>query len=178
MMRLAEAAQAIGARVVGADAPFASVSSDSRAIGPGALFVAIPGERFDGHDFVAAVRGLGAAAALVSDAAKAGAAGLPLLVVPDTKIALGRLAAFWRRRFAIPVVVIAGSNGKTTVTQMTASILRAQFGEHGVLATAGNLNNDIGLPLMALRLRDGHRVAALEIGMNHPGETAWLAGIA
>ena len=178
MMRLAEAAQAIGARVVGADAPFASVSSDSRAIGPGALFVAIPGERFDGHDFVAAVRGLGAAAALVSDATKAGAAGLPLLVVPDTKIALGRLAAFWRRRFAIPVVVIAGSNGKTTVTQMTASILRAHFGEPGVLATTGNLNNDIGLPLMALRLRDGHRVAALEIGMNHPGETAWLAGIA
>ncbi|MCU0805970.1 MAG: UDP-N-acetylmuramoyl-tripeptide--D-alanyl-D-alanine ligase [Burkholderiales bacterium] len=178
MMRLCEAANAIGARLVGADVPFSSVSSDSRSIGAGALFVAISGERFDGHDFVGAVRGLGAAAALVSDAAKAGPAGLPLLVVHDTKIALGRLAAFWRRRFAIPALAIAGSNGKTTVTQMLASILRAHYGEAHVLATAGNLNNDIGLPLMALRLRDAHRVAALEIGMNHPGETAWLAAIA
>jgi UDP-N-acetylmuramoyl-tripeptide--D-alanyl-D-alanine ligase len=178
MMRLSEAAGAIGARLVGADVPFSSVSSDSRALGAGALFVAIPGERFDGHDFVGAVRALGAAAALVSDAAKAGAAGLPLLVVDDTKIALGRLAAFWRRRFAIPTVAIVGSNGKTTVTQMMASILRAQLGEAQVLATTGNLNNDIGLPLMALRLREAHRVAALEIGMNHPGETTWLAAIA
>jgi UDP-N-acetylmuramoyl-tripeptide--D-alanyl-D-alanine ligase len=178
MMRLSEAANAIGARVVGADVPFSGVSSDSRAIGPGALFVAIPGERFDGHDFVSAARGLGAAAALVSDAAKAGAAGLPLLVAHDTKIALGRLAAFWRRRFAIPTIAIVGSNGKTTVTQMIAAILRAHFGEPQVLATAGNLNNDIGLPLMVLRLREAHRVAALEIGMNHPGETAWLAAIA
>ncbi|MCX7893592.1 MAG: UDP-N-acetylmuramoyl-tripeptide--D-alanyl-D-alanine ligase [Burkholderiales bacterium] len=177
-MRLAEAAAAIGARVAGADVPFTSVATDSRALGAGALFVAIRGERFDGHDFVAAARDAGAAAALVSDPARCGGAGLPLLVADDTRAALARLAAHWRRRFAIPVVAVVGSNGKTTVTQMLAAILRAQWGEAGVLATAGNLNNDIGLPVMALALRAGHRVAALEIGMNHPGETARLAAVA
>ena len=179
MMRLAEAARAIGGRVDGEDVPFASVSTDSRAIPAGSLFVAIRGERFDGHDYVAAARAAGAAAALVAEGAAIGDPGaLPLLVVEDPRLALGRLAAAWRRRFAIPVIAVTGSNGKTTVKEMLAACLRAHVGEASVLVSAGNLNNDIGVPLSALRLRETHRVAVLELGMNHPGETVYLASIA
>ena len=106
------------------------------------------------------------------------AAGLPLVVVGDTRVALGLLAKHWRSRFRIPAIAVVGSNGKTTVKEMTAAALRAHFGERQVLATAGNLNNDIGLPLTALRLAAEHACAVLELGMNHPGETAYLAGIA
>jgi UDP-N-acetylmuramoyl-tripeptide--D-alanyl-D-alanine ligase len=106
------------------------------------------------------------------------AAGLPLIVVGDSRLALGGLAQHWRNRFRIPAVVVVGSNGKTTVKEMLANCLRAHFGERQVLATLGNLNNDVGLPLTALRLREEHACAVLEIGMNHPGETGHLAGIA
>jgi UDP-N-acetylmuramoyl-tripeptide--D-alanyl-D-alanine ligase len=108
------------------------------------------------------------------------AAGLSgeLIAVRDPLAALGELAAHWRRRFDIPVIVIVGSNGKTTVKEMLASILRAHFGSEAVLATQGNLNNAIGLPLTLLGLRDAHRVAVIELGMNHVGETAELAAIA
>ncbi len=103
---------------------------------------------------------------------------LPLLVVADTRLGLARLAAHWRARFDIPLIAVTGSNGKTTVKEMTAAILRAHFGEAQVLATEGNLNNDIGLPLTLLNLRERHHAAVIELGMNHPGETASLAAIA
>ncbi|MCX7961957.1 MAG: UDP-N-acetylmuramoyl-tripeptide--D-alanyl-D-alanine ligase [Burkholderiales bacterium] len=179
MMDLAEAARAIGARAEGA-ARFAGVSTDSRTVRAGELFVAIRGERHDGHAFVAAAAARGAAAAMVDERALARGAGpapLPRLVVEDTRAALGRLAAHWRRRFSPTLVAIAGSNGKTTTKEMLAAILRAHAGEAAVLATAGNLNTDIGVALTLLRLRPEHRYGAIEIGMNHPGEVAPLAAI-
>jgi UDP-N-acetylmuramoyl-tripeptide--D-alanyl-D-alanine ligase len=180
MMSLSEAAAAVGARLHGADVRFSSVSSDSRTLAPGALFVALRGERFDGHGFVGQAHGHGAVAAMVDE--KAGTRiedrRVPLLVVADTRLALGQLAAHWRGRFDIPLVAVTGSNGKTTVKEMIAAILRAHCGESGALATEGNLNNDIGLPLTLLRLRDQHRAAVVELGMNHPGEIAYLAAIA
>jgi len=180
MMSLREASAAVGAKALGGDARFASVSTDSRTLARGALFVALKGERFDGHRFLDAARERGAAAAMVDEEARQTAEGahLPLLVVADTKISLGRLAAKWRERFDIPLVAVTGSNGKTTVKEMIAAILRAHFGDAPVLATEGNLNNDIGLPLTLLRLRESHRAAVVELGMNHPGETADLAAIA
>ena len=180
MMKVREAAAAIGGNVQGADATFASVSSDSRSLRGGELFVALRGERFDGHQFIAAARQSGAAAAMVdADGARdAGQAGLPLLVVDDTRLALGRLSSHWRRRFSIPLVAVTGSNGKTTVKEMIASVLRAEHGDEHTLATEGNLNNDIGVPLTLLRLRAAHRCAVIELGMNHPGETAYLAALA
>jgi UDP-N-acetylmuramoyl-tripeptide--D-alanyl-D-alanine ligase len=187
MFQLSEAAAALaadcGARHLGADVRIESVGTDSRAAGPGQLFVAIAGERFDGHDFIAQALAQGASAALLSDPARAAElhAAHPqaaLLLVDDTRRALAALAAWWRRRHAIPLIAIAGSNGKTTVKEMLAAVLRAGFGQDAVLATPGNWNNDIGLPLTLLRLRAEHRAAAIELGMNHPGETAELAAIA
>jgi UDP-N-acetylmuramoyl-tripeptide--D-alanyl-D-alanine ligase len=180
MMSLAEAANAIGARVRGADVRFESVSTDSRTLSPGALFVALSGERFDGHRFIDAAKEHGAAAALIEQRAASAASesALPLLVVEESRLALGRLAAHWRGRFDVPLVVVTGSNGKTTVKEMIAAILRAHCGEDRALATEGNLNNDIGLPLTLLKLRQAHRAAVIELGVNHPGETAALAAIA
>jgi UDP-N-acetylmuramoyl-tripeptide--D-alanyl-D-alanine ligase len=180
MMSLSEASAAIGAEALGGDPRFVSVSTDSRTLARGALFVALRGERFDGHRFLDAAREGGAAAAMVDEESRSRAEDvrLPLLVVGDTRISLGRLAARWRERFEIPLVAVTGSNGKTTVKEMIAAILRAHFGVAEVLATEGNLNNDIGLPLTLLRLRENHRAAVIELGMNHPGETATLAAIA
>jgi len=179
MMSLREAANAIGARVIGEDVRFDSVSTDSRTLARGALFVALSGERFDGRRFVESAKGRGAAAALVSEepGSETTDRGLPFVVVKDTRLALGRLAAHWRGRFDIPLVAVTGSNGKTTVKEMIAAILRANFGETHALATEGNLNNDIGLPLTLLKLRRSHRAAVVELGINHPGETAALAAI-
>jgi len=177
MMTLAEAARVLGARHSGPDARFSGVSTDSRALKRGELFVALRGERFDGHDFLDAARAAGAAGAMV-DGAYAGHAPLPLLAVGDTRRALGDLARHWRARFAPVLVAVTGSNGKTTTKEMLASILRRHAGEDQVLATAGNLNNEIGLPLTLLRLRLAHRYCAIELGMNHKGEIAYLAGIA
>jgi UDP-N-acetylmuramoyl-tripeptide--D-alanyl-D-alanine ligase len=181
MMDTATAARAIAGKLSGPNVLFSGVTTDSRALKSGELFVALKGERFDGHDFVAQAFGRGAAAAIVAgeragSLAEGGKGSL--LAVADPLAALGALAAYWRRRFTVPVIAIVGSNGKTTVKEMTAAILRAQFGSAQVLATAGNLNNQIGLPLSVLGLRAAHRVAAVEIGMNHPGETATLAAIA
>jgi UDP-N-acetylmuramoyl-tripeptide--D-alanyl-D-alanine ligase len=180
MMAIAAAAQALGARVVGPDAMFSSVSSDTRTIVPGALFVALRGERFDGHDYLDTARERGASAAMVDRVGgHAGKAGrLPLLVVGDTRLALGALAKHWRQRFTVPVIAVTGSNGKTTVKEMIAACLREHFGADRVLATVGNLNNDIGLPLTLLGLRESHACAVVELGMNHPGETAYLADLA
>jgi UDP-N-acetylmuramoyl-tripeptide--D-alanyl-D-alanine ligase len=177
MMDTAAAARAVAGRMIGENVRFARVITDTRIVAPGDLFVALKGERFDGHDFVATAFARGAVAAIVTEPRAASLAG-NLIAVPDALAALGRLAADWRARFAIPVIVVVGSNGKTTVKEMIASILRAHYGEAAVLATRGNLNNAIGLPLTLLGLRDGHRVAAIELGMNHPGETAELAAIA
>ncbi len=170
---LSDILRTTGGRLIGADRAIAGVSTDTRAIAPGQLFVALRGERFDAHDFLVQAAAAGAAALLVSDEAGI-PAGVPALVVDDTRLALGKLAAAWRARFAIPVIAVTGSNGKTTTKEMIAAILKAQFGD-AVLATRGNLNNDIGLPLTLLGLDETHRAAVIEMGMNHPGEIAYLA---
>ncbi|MBI5781932.1 MAG: UDP-N-acetylmuramoyl-tripeptide--D-alanyl-D-alanine ligase [Rhodocyclales bacterium] len=155
------------------------VEIDSRVPLAGRLFVALRGARFDGHDFVAAALAAGAAAALVERRwwASRQPAG-SFLLVEDARRALARLAAAWRARFPEPLVGITGSNGKTTVKEMTAAILRAHFGAEAVLATRGNRNNDIGLPLTLLELEAAHRAAVCELGINRPGEMALLAAIA
>ena len=152
------------------------VSTDSRAIAQDDLFVALVGEHFDGHDYLADVAARGAAAALVSRVHDSCA--LPCVRVRDTRRALGDLALGWRWRFDLPVIAVTGSNGKTTTKEMIAAILAEEFGETDRLATRGNLNNDIGVPQTLLRLRTHHRAAVVELGMNHPGETARLAEIA
>ena len=177
MMSLREAATAIGARLIGEDVRFDSVSTDSRTLERGALFVALRGERFDGSRFIGAARERGAAAAIVQEP-DASQGDIPFLVVENSRFALGRLAAYWRGHFDIPLVAVTGSNGKTTVKEMIAAVLREHFGETHALATEGNLNNDIGLPLTLLKLRRNHRAAVVELGVNHPGETATLAAIA
>ena len=158
------------------DASFDGVSTDSRQAAPGALFVALRGETFDAHDFLDQVAARGVAAVVVEQLP----AGFPLpaIVVPDTLVALGRIGNGWRRRFDIPVIGVTGSNGKTTVKEMIAAILAAAFGADARLATQGNLNNEIGVPLTVMRLAGTHRAAVVELGMNHPGEIARLAAIA
>jgi UDP-N-acetylmuramoyl-tripeptide--D-alanyl-D-alanine ligase len=176
MMSMSEAAAVLGAAARRGDARFTGVSTDTRTLRAGDLFVALRGERFDGHHFLKTAAAAGAAAALV-DVGFNGELPLPAAVVEDTRRALGALARHWRDRFHPALVAVAGSNGKTTVKEMLASILRAHAGEDAVLATAGNLNNDIGVPLMLLRMRATHRWCAIELGMNHKGETAYLADI-
>ncbi len=151
------------------------VHSDSRSLREGDLFVALRGERFDAHDFLSGARAAGAAAVL----AERGVAecGLPGLQVADSLQAMGALAAGWRGQFTLPLIAVTGSNGKTTVTQMVASILRAWHGE-AAFSTEGNFNNHIGVPLTLLRLRREHHSAVVELGMNHPGEIAQLAAMA
>jgi MurE/MurF fusion protein len=164
------------AQLVGsATTSFSRVHSDTRSVAAGDLFVALRGERFDAHAFLADAKARGAVAALAERGLDE--AGLPGLVVADSKRALGDFAAAWRRRFAMPLVAVAGSNGKTTVTQMIAAIFRVWVGD-AAFATEGNFNNDIGLPLTLLRLRDGCRAAVVELGMNHIGEIARLGQIA
>src|SRR6266516_6407591 len=148
MMSLREAATVIGARLIGGDVRFDSVSTDSRTLERGALFIALRGERFDGHRFIGVAKERGAAAAIAEEP-DAFQGDLPFLVVENSRLALGRLAAHWRERFDIPVVAVIGSNGKTTVKEMIAAILREHFGETHALATEGNLNNDIGLQARA-----------------------------
>ncbi|OYY95541.1 MAG: hypothetical protein B7Y41_03295 [Hydrogenophilales bacterium 28-61-23] len=179
-MHLHEAALAIQAQAVGADVAITAVSTDSRDLPAGCLFVALKGPRFDGHKFAAKALEQGAAAVMVAASAQLKVG--PALVVDDTLQALGRLAAWHRARMPAKVAAITGSNGKTTVKEMLAAILAAEVGaEVGkdcVLATAGNLNNDIGMPLTLLKLTPRHRYAAIEMGMNHPGEIAYLTQIA
>ncbi len=152
------------------------VSTDTRRIGAGELFVALRGERFDAHDFAAQARAAGAAATVVERVPEGLAP--PLLLVNDSKRALGEIGRGWRKRFKLPVIAVTGSNGKTTVKEMIASILAEQFGAEHRLATPGNLNNEIGVPLSVMKLRDSHKAAVLELGMNHIGEIAWLTEIA
>jgi UDP-N-acetylmuramoyl-tripeptide--D-alanyl-D-alanine ligase len=184
MMLLSQAAQALGGKLLGPDVLFTSVSSDSRAIAPGDLFVALQGERFDGSAFVAGALQGGAVAAMVNadrinELAAISNQQPAILLVEDTRLALGCLAAHWREQFTIPLVAVTGSNGKTTVKEMLAGILRSAAGSaDAVLATQGNLNNDIGMPLTLLKLRAAHRYAVIEMGMNHPGEIDYLTRLA
>ena len=166
-------------RVVGdASIRFERVHSDTRTLRAGDLFVALRGERFDGHDFLAQARAAGAVAVL---AERGLCDAVPGLEVSDALVALQQLAAAWRARMTLALIAVTGSNGKTTVTQMTAAMLRAWLGD-AAFATQGNLNNHIGVPLMLLRLRQDaalhHRAAVLELGMNHVGEIALLARLA
>ena len=189
LMRLSEAARAIPAELKGEDRAFDAVGTDTRSLPRRALFVALKGDRFDGHDFLALAAEKGAAAALVQESGignRESGESLPLLVAKDTRLALGALAAYWRNKFTMPLVALTGSNGKTTVKEMLASILREAvpsdspipIPDSRVLATRGNLNNDIGVPLMLLELRPGHRYAVIEMGMNHAGEIRYLTRLA
>lgn len=172
---LSEVANAVAGELIGTDLRVQGVSTDTRAIGAGQLFIALAGERFDAHDFLAQAVASGAAALLVSRR-EAVPEGVSAVCVADTRLALGQLAAAWRARFALPVIAVTGSNGKTTTKEMIAAMLTAAFGD-AVLATRGNLNNDIGLPLTLLGLHAGHRAAVIEMGMNHPGEIDYLTRI-
>jgi UDP-N-acetylmuramoyl-tripeptide--D-alanyl-D-alanine ligase len=176
MMLLSEAASALNAKLTGADAQFTSVGTDSRHVTKDQLFVALKGENFDGHDYAAQAIAQGAAAVMVSNP-ELGVE--PAIVVEDTYQALGLLAAYWREKFAIPLVAITGSNGKTTVKEMVTAILAAKTGGNDAIhATVGNLNNHIGLPLTLLKLRATHQFCVLEMGMNHLGEIDYLTHIA
>jgi len=172
MDQLSALSRILGAELLGADAAFTRVVTDSRTLQPGDLFVALKGDNFDGHGFVAAALAAGAAGAIVSRRVDCA---LPQLVVADTLAALQDYAAHWRRRFDLPVVAVTGSNGKTTTKQLLASVFAARG---PVLATQGNLNNHIGVPLTLLGLRPEHRTAVIEMGANHLGEIALLAELA
>jgi UDP-N-acetylmuramoyl-tripeptide--D-alanyl-D-alanine ligase len=177
-MSLADVARATRGHVDGPPVRVSGVATDSRAIRTGDLFVALVGERFDGHNFVEEAHRRGAAAALTSRLVRLEPR-VPQVVVPDTRLALGSLAADWRARFSLPLVGLTGSNGKTTVKEMVAAILASHCGSREpVLATEGNLNNDIGLPLTLLALRESHRYAVVEMGMNHLGEIEYLTRLA
>ncbi len=163
--------QILQATLIGADCPVNSVCTDTRTIEPGALFVALKGERFDAHDFCQQAKEQGAGALLVERKLEVA---LPQLVVKDTRIALGQLAAFVHKACALETLAITGSCGKTTVKEMTAAIL----GQKGkVLYTAGNFNNDIGVPLTLLRCQPEHDYAVIELGANHPGEIAYTTAL-
>ena len=170
-MRLSEAAPALGALHRGVDTEFRGVAIDSRRVEPGVLFIALPGARFDGHEFIAEAGDRGASAALVS---RPGDHPLPTLRVPDTGEALTRLARAWRGRWHPKVIAVTGSNGKTTVKEMLAAILGR---ESPTLATRGNLNNEIGVPLTLLGLDASHETLVIELGANHPGEIERLSSL-
>lgn len=173
---LSEAAIALNALLIGNDAQISHVGIDSRQLKPGQLFIALKGENFDGHDFALQALQQGAAAVIVDHAMPDVT---PALLVADCYAALGQLAAHWRSQFDLPLVAITGSNGKTTVKEMLAAILtEASADADKVLATQGNLNNHIGLPLTLLKLREQHRYAVTEMGMNHSGEISYLSQIA
>ncbi|MCL2523474.1 MAG: UDP-N-acetylmuramoyl-tripeptide--D-alanyl-D-alanine ligase [Betaproteobacteria bacterium] len=174
---LSRVASVTGGRLIGADTALHGVSTDTRGVRPGQLFIALRGERFDAHNFLAQAVAAGAAALLVSDETKLPAEA-PAVVVADTRLALGALAGAWRAALALPLIAVTGSNGKTTTKEMIAAILKAAVGEAAVLATRGNFNNDIGLPLTLLELHAGHHAAVIELGMNHPGEIGYLTGVA
>ncbi|MGH8220717.1 MAG: UDP-N-acetylmuramoyl-tripeptide--D-alanyl-D-alanine ligase [Steroidobacteraceae bacterium] len=187
-------AEVCGGRLEGADRAYSGISTDTRTIEAGALFIALRGPRFNGHEFLAAAASAGAAGAVIDEASalsgengtapndsrtlsrdRSRRASLARIIVPDTQAALSRAASLWRAQFEIPVIGVAGSNGKTTVKEMTAAIL-AQAG--ACLATRGNLNNHIGVPLTLLRLEAHQRFAVIEMGANRAGEVAGLVALA
>ncbi|MFZ6819522.1 UDP-N-acetylmuramoyl-tripeptide--D-alanyl-D-alanine ligase [Undibacterium sp. Ji22W] len=173
---LAELQKVVAHSLAHGEAHFSGLSTDSRQIETGNIFLALHGETFDAHDFLDQVVSAGAVA-VIAEKIPAGFT-TPALIVPDTKLALAEIATNWRQQFELPVIAVTGSNGKTTVKEMIASILRAKFGSDHMVSTQGNLNNDIGVPLTVFRLHAGHQAAVLELGMNHPGEIALLSAIA
>jgi len=183
MMTVQQAARILEAEWSGANPFFNAVSTDSRTLRAGSLFVALSGEHFDGHRFISDAIGKGAVAALIADQSagqlkESVTPDFALLQVKDPRLALGQLAAAWRQRFDLSLVAVTGSNGKTTVKEMLAAIFRQHAGPGHVLATSGNLNNDIGVPLTLLQINANHRYAVIEMGMNHSGEIAYLSGLA
>ena len=181
MMSVTQVAQWLpGAQLEGNGATVVNrVHTDTRTVEAGDLFVALKGERYDANNFLHEAQQRGAVAALChAGADRSGVTGMACIVVPDTRLALGTLAHAWRGQFNLPLIAVTGSNGKTTVTQMLASILASFRPDGASLATRGNLNNDIGVPMTLLRLRAQHQIAVVELGMNHPGEIAVLAAMA
>lgn len=177
MMRVSEAAFALGVEHRGGNPTFASIGTDSRNVNPGELFIALRGQKFDAHQYLGAAQAAGAVAAMVDVVgATLAPASMPLIPVNDTAKGLTQLAYAWRSRFSMPLVALTGSSGKTSVKEMLAAILREQagFSRDSVLATRGNLNNEIGVPLTLLALRETHRCAVIELGMNHAGEISRL----
>lgn len=171
-MSLGQAANLLNCVCADGDITFTGITTDSRQIVAGMLFAALPGQTFDGHDYVQQAKERGAVAVLLNRHVETS---LPTLLVADVLVALGRLAAHWRRQNNVTVVGITGSNGKTTVKEMVASILRQN---HSVLATTGNFNNELGLPLTLFQLDQSDDFAVLEMGASNPGDIAYLAGIA
>lgn len=174
-MMMSQVAEALGTTLHGHDVMMRGVSKDTRDIHAGDLYVALKGERFDGHRFIAEAAAAGAVGALVSEAVSLD---VPQVQVADTRLALGQLAAYWRQKFTGRLIGITGSNGKTSVKEMCKKILVDHAGQSAVLSTRGNLNNDIGLPMMLLELREQHRFAVIEMGANHVGEIGYLTSIA
>lgn len=166
-MQLSEISAVVGARMQGPDVAVRGVSTDSRQVRAGQLFVALRGPNFDGHRFIGVARELQCAAVLCERAVDE----QPSAIVDDSLRSFGDLATNWRKRFDVDVVAVTGSNGKTTVKEMIASILAC---DAPVLATRGNLNNNIGVPLTLARLDKKHRRLVAELGANHPGEIAML----
>ena len=171
-MTLSAAAQSMQGTLTGTDRVFDGVSTDTRTLEPGQLFVALKGPNFDGNSYVEQAMELGAAGAVVSAGVESS---LSRIRVPDTRIALGKLGAAWRRQQSAVVIGITGSNGKTTLKELTAACL-AQAGP--TMATEGNLNNDIGMPLTLTRIEPQHRFAVIEMGANHAGEIGYLTSLA
>lgn len=185
MMNLRVLAPVLDGILIGENTSFTSVATDSRHIEAGQLFVAIKGENFDGNAYADRALEDGAAAVLISEIirdencdADSLLKSQSALLVKDTRIALGKLASYWRKQFTMPLIAITGSNGKTTVKEMTATILSVAAGCEHVLATAGNFNNDIGMPLTLLKLKPNHQFAVIEMGMNRTGELDYLTRLA
>lgn len=171
-LTLSEVANELHVQHLGDDVSFSRVSTDTRSITKGDLYVALQGKNFDGHDFLQQAQDSGAVAAMVNRQLKMM---LPMLKVQDTRLGLGQLSALWRARFTIPCIAVTGSNGKTTVKEMLSAVLSKKG---NVLATMGNLNNEIGVPLTLLRLQDHHQSAVIEMGANHAGEIQYLSNLA
>lgn len=173
MRSLEQALRTVSVRTLGntTGADLGPVCTDSRSVSQGSVFVALKGERFDGHDYAAQAARDGAGVVIVD---RDTGASCPQIIVRDTGEALGALARTWRSQFAVPVIMVAGSNGKTTTTQMIASILKAFVGEERVVATEKNYNNQIGVPQTLLRFNGQTKVAVIEAGISHPGEMARL----
>lgn len=179
MLQVSLIAKRLNAKLIGEDVLIDCVGSDSRNIKRQQLFVALRGEHFDGHRYAAQALTSGAACVMVEQDFAEMDSLSNAIVVEDTYAALGQLASFWRKQFTLPVIGVTGSNGKTTVKEMLASILSvAASGSDNVLATIGNLNNHIGMPLTLLKLREQHQYAVIEMGMNHRGEIRYLTNIA
>ena len=172
-MMLSEIAKAVNGQLLGDDIEVKSIGTDSRNIVQNQLFIAIKGENFDGNTFAREAIKHGAAAVVVSDA---NSSARPAVLVKEARLALGALAKYWRNQFELPLVAVTGSNGKTTVKEMMVAILHAA--NKNVLATQGNLNNDIGMPMTLLNLHKKHDIAVIEMGMNHLGEIDYLTRIA